>query len=134
MAKPLLTITENDRTETIVIDGAEYHLASFDDFSPVDQFYFKKTGSRLSKLSEKDDATEKEIAEVETLSEEIFQKVAGNIPEEVQKKLKPGAKQRIVNAYFLAFAGEVQETTEPRSQNGQPKQSPDSSGSTGEAP
>ena len=131
----LLNVTETEKTETVIIDDTEYSLTSFDDFSPADGFRLKKTSARIAVLAEKDDPSEEEINEVEASTEEMFLKVAGDIPEEVRKKLKPGARQRIITAFFLAFAEEVApKSTELRSQSGPEKQSPNSSDSTEEAP
>lgn len=131
----LLEISGTDRTEKVIIDSEEYSLTSFDDFSPSDQFHLKKIGARIAKLAEKEDPSNEEIAEIEKASNVLFEKVAGNIPEDVRKKLKPGAQQRIVTAFFLALAAEVaQESAERRSPSGPETQSPSLSDSTEEAP
>lgn len=131
----LLNITENDRTETVIIDGTEYPLASFDDFSPADQFRMKKIGTRIVALVDIDNPTDGEINEIQDASDGLFERVAGEIPDEVRKKLKPGARQRIVTAFFLALARETgREAAELSSQSGQGKRSPSSSDSTEEAP
>ena len=131
----LLNITENDRTETVIIDGTEYSLTSFDDFSPTEQFRFKAVGARMVSLAEKDNPSKEEIAKVENDTDEMFQRIAGDIPEGVCKKLKPGARQRIITAFFLALGESVAlESTELRSPSGQKKHFPSSSDSTEEAP
>ncbi len=131
----LLNISETEKIETVIIDEKEYNLASFDDFSPADGFRLKKTAARIAVLAEKDDPSDKDIAEVKALTDEMFLEVAGDIPEETRKKLKPGARQRIVTAFFLAFAKEIApKSTELRSPSGQEKQSPGSSDSTEGAP
>ncbi len=131
----LLTISGTDRTETVIIDDKEYSLTCFDDFSPSDQFHMKKIGTRIVALVDIDDPTEEEITEIQDASDGLFERVAGEIPDEVRKKLKPGARQRIVTAFFLALARETgREAAELSSQSGQGKRSPSSSDSTEEAP
>ncbi len=135
MALLNITISETDRTETVIINDTEYRLTGFDDFSPSDQFRLKKIGTRISELAEKDDISDEEIAEIQTASDVLFQRVAGEIPDEIREKLKPGARQRITTAFFLALAEEVaRDSTALRSQSGQETQSPSSSDSTEEAP
>ncbi|KKN39092.1 hypothetical protein LCGC14_0746880 [marine sediment metagenome] len=130
----LIEITKNDRTEYVTIDDVKYFLPDFDEFSTSEQIRIKNIGERLSKLIKKEGLTEKEYAELDKLQNTTFSNISKGIPEEVQAKLLPGQKQKIVNAYFLAYAEELKKQTTPPIENGSPELSRTSSGSMEEGP
>jgi len=101
----LMDLKTDGSAETVKIDDEEYTLQDFDDFTPLDQHALARQGRRITSLFDKEILKEPETQELEALANSIFNRIAGTIPDLVRQKLKPGAKQRIVNAYFLAYRG-----------------------------
>lgn len=141
MAQPFLTIDTEEKGEEIVIDGNTFHLTPFDAFSPADQLRLARSGKRLVDLAgglsegNAGEVTDAEIDEIEKITSSMFDKVAGDISPVVKEKLKPGAKSRIAQAYFLAL-GDFQRNQQAQSQevskSGPQPSSPASNDSTGE--
>ena len=100
----LLDLSTEETLETVKIDGVEYTLASFDSFSVSDQLRLSQFGKRVGALAAKESMTDDDASKVEAEAVGIFEMIAGEIPQAVRDRLQPGAKQRVVNAYFLAFA------------------------------
>ena len=110
----LIDLKTEGSAETVKIDDEEYSLHDFDEFTPLDQHDLARKGRRIVALFDKETLKEEQSRELESLANSIFSRIAGTIPEEVRQKLKPGAKQRIVNAYFLAYRGGVAGAGEPQ--------------------
>ncbi len=135
MALPEIKTTGN--CENIKIDDVEYSLTDFDDFSPIDQINAKRQYKRISNIFESDKSVplvESEIKDLDYLENELFEKVAGNIPDDVRKKIRSGQRIQIINAYFTAYAGSLGLKKEDgeKSQSGPEVFSPDSSDFMGE--
>ncbi len=124
--KALLTIETKGTTEAVIIDGTEYALTDFDSFSVVEQHKISRLGKSIEAFMAADELDEKKAEQVATFTDELFDNIAGNIPDDVKKKLKPGARQRITSAYFLAFVGAVRGPETPPSEDGSATQSQDS--------
>ncbi len=135
----LLDLQTTGNRETIKIDDVEYHLTDFDDFSPVDQIKIARQSKRITSIFESDKGTpltEGEVEDLEGLQNDLFEKIAGDIPGDVRGRLFPGMRIKIINAYFLAYAATIGDKAESEemSQNGPQKPSLDSSDSTEETP
>ena len=128
--KSLLTIETEGGTETVVIDGLQYALTDFDSFSVVEQHKISRLGKSIEAFMAADELDEEKAEQVATFTDELFEKISGNIPDDVKKKLKPGARQRITSAYFLAFVGAGRTPEATPSEAGLATQSPDSKDST----
>lgn len=128
--KALLTIDTKGATETVVIDGTEYALTDFDSFSVIEQHKISRLGKSIQAMMKADELDDKSAEQVTTLTDEVFENIAGNIPDDVKEKLKPGARQRITSAYFLAFNGAAGALEATPSEDGSATQSPDSKDST----
>ncbi len=126
----LLKLKTEGTTIPVEIDGVEYRLAPFEGFSVTDQHQFKKDGKRIGALTKKDDPSDEEIAQLESITENWFSQVVGEIPEDVQKKLMPGLRQEIVGAYFLELGMVYQKQNKAASKSGRAKGSHPSQGST----
>lgn len=134
---PLLTIDSAGHAETVVIDGKSYALTDYDSLGIVEAHHVRRTGERLEELAKKaTELTDEEVEEMDRISTELFNMIAGEIPEDVRAKLRYGARQRLVTRYFLAWGVAVRADSasgqEP--EDGPQATSPDSSGSTEEAP
>lgn len=133
----LMEIHSSGNPETVIIDGETYKLTDFDDLSALDQHKLRHQGQRIVALMEKPALSGKEEKELGEIGEGLFDRIAGEIPSDVRDKLKPGARQRLVTAFFTAYArstkGEDKET-ETDSQSGQDQSSPGSNGSTEASP
>ncbi len=137
MALPEIKTTGN--CENIKIDGTEYLLTDFDDFTPIDQINIKRQYQRITNIFDSEASTpltESEIKDLNALETDLFAKIAGGIPDEVREKIRSGQRIQIVTAYFLAYAEKigVRKKTGEKSQSGPEAHSPDSSDSTGETP
>ena len=130
--KALLTIETDGNSEQVEIDGKLYALTDFDSFSVLDQHKIQKTGRRMMELMGGDDLDERGAADLTALTNDLFERISGDIPDDVKKKLRPGARQRITNAYFLAFRGREDTEAPTLSDDGQSETSQDSSDSTEE--
>lgn len=131
----LLEIDSGGNPETVVIDGERYTLTDFDDLSAVDQHRLKSNGNRITALMDQETLSEKEQEELNEITHSMFQRVAGSIPEDVQKKLKPGARQRLVIAFFTKYSEAMSGGVSAEASLGGPeKSSPASNGSTAESP
>ncbi len=128
----LLTIETEGTTEAIIIDGEEYALTDFDSFSVIEQHKISRLGKSIEAFMEADELDEKKAEQVTTFTDELFDTIAGNIPDDVKKKLKPGARQRITSAYFLAFVDAARVPKATPSEDGSATQSPGSNDSMGE--
>lgn len=118
----LLDLKTEGHREQVIIDGEGYLLRAFEGFSITDQHQLQSDGKRITELTQQDEMTDGEVAALEDLSEGLFLKVAGDIPENVRDKLMPGLKQQIAMAYFLELARvqeEKKEEIEATSKNGQ---------------
>ncbi len=134
--KALLEIDSGGNAEIVIIDGKEYALTDFDSFSVTDQHKTQSLGKRIVKILDESELSEADAEELGKVVDDLFERIAGTIPDDVKVKLKPGARQRITSAYFLAFSGaqgaEPSEAT--RSEDGSATQSPDSNDSMEEKP
>ncbi len=134
--KALIEIETEGATETVIIDGKEYALTDFDSFSVVDQHKIQSLGKRVLEILDEDELSESGAEELSQVVDDLFERTAGNIPPDVKAKLRPGARQRITSAYFLAFSGaqgaEPSEATP--SEDGSATQSPASKDFTAEKP
>lgn len=135
----LLDLQTTGNRETVKIDDIEYALTDFDDFSPLEQINITRQVKRITdilKSTEDADLTDREVVDLEALTTELFERVAGEIPDDIRKKLLPAARVKVVNAYFLAFAATIGEQPKivEALRIGPEKSSPDSSDSTEEIP
>ena len=131
--KALLEIDSGGNAEIVIIDGKEYALTDFDLFSVIDQHKIQSLGKRVLAILDEGELSETGAEELSQVVDDLFERTAGDIPDEVKAKLLPGARQRITNAYFLAFSGAmgVPEASEKAvSEDGSATQSPDSKDST----
>ena len=129
----LLELSTEGHREPVIIDDVEYLLASFDSFSITDQHQLQKNGKRLADIGKKAGKagmTDEEAQEMEDISEAMFTRVAGDIPEDIGIKLEAGGRQQVVQAYFLAFAKLQRNRSAVASRNGQATASQRSRGST----
>ena len=135
----LLDLKTEAHKETVIIDGKEYALAAFDGFSITDQHQLQQDGKRLSAIGERisaageeedADLTDAEAADLERTSDALFQRIAGDIPDDVREKLMPMKRQQITNAYFLASAKHQESQSKAASRNGRKTGSRRSPGST----
>ncbi|KKM88476.1 hypothetical protein LCGC14_1258250 [marine sediment metagenome] len=102
---PLLDLDSAGNAETVIIDGTIYALTDFDSFSVIDQHKIQSLGRRTLKILAEDELSEPAAEELSKVVDELFERIAGTIPKDVKAKLRPGARMRITNAYFLAFSG-----------------------------
>lgn len=128
--KVLLEINTEGTSEAVIIDGEEYALTDFDSFSVLDQHDIQKLGKRVLELMKSDKLSKTGATELVSLTDDLFEKIAGDIPDEIKAKLSPGARQRITTAYFLAFRGREDTEAPTLSGDGQSETSQDSSDST----
>ncbi len=127
--KALLTIETEGGSETVIIDGKEYALTDFDSFSVIDQHKIQSLGKRILVILGEDELSEAGAEELGQVVDDLFERIAGDIPDDVKAKLRPGARQRITSAYFLAFSGAMgvpEASEEAVSEDGSATQSPDS--------
>ena len=132
--KALLTIDTKGTTEAVIIDGKEYALTDFDSLGAIEQHKVSRLGKSIQAMMAADKFDDKKSKQVATLIDEVFENIAGNIPGDVKEKLKPGARQRITTAYFLAFNGAAGALEATPSEDGSATQSPDSKDSTAGKP
>ncbi len=130
--KALLTINTEGTRERVVIDETSYDLTDFDSFNAIEQHKIARLGKAIKKLMDSDELDEADAASITKQSDELFEKISGNIPPAVKAKLRAGARQRITSAYFLAFNGRDKEKEEIPSDDGSATQSQDSKDSTAE--
>lgn len=131
----LLDLNTKEKGDHVVnIDDKPYTLTPWSAFSYQQIYRIKRIGSLIQDLFKKDDPTDEDIQQIGELYDEQFELVKGNIPATVAKKLSPGLKQKIADAYFLAELASRNLPKEASSENGQEQQSPGSNDSTEEAP
>ena len=71
--------------ETVKVDGTEYALTDFEDLTPLDQIKISRLGKRVLRITgsdSEDDLTDQEAKDLETLTTVVFDKIAGDIPED----------------------------------------------------
>ena len=129
----LLKLSTEGQSETIEIDGKEYDLAPFNGFSITEQHGLKITGQKMQSIGGKlgkGKETAEDVAALEVLIDDQFSRIAGTIPEDVRAKIGALDKQRVVNAYFLAFGVYMEPLKKEASASGQHPASRRSRGST----
>ena len=129
----LLALSTEAKSETIEIDGKEYALAPFNGFSITEQHGLKTTGQHLEDIGGKlgsGKETAEDVVTLEKLINEQFARIAGTIPEDVRIKIGALDKQRVVNAYFLAFGAYMEPLKKEALANGRKPASRRSRGST----
>lgn len=129
----LLSLETESTRETVIIDGKEYRLTPVDGFSIIDQQKWQYQGTKLKELGQAESISEEEAGEMEELVGSLFKGIAGDIPPEVQDKIKFMSRLKLINAYFLAVGPGLEKLTADLSRNGQAPGSLASEDSTEEA-
>ncbi len=135
----LLDLKTQGTHETVKINGSEYALTDFENLTPLDQLRISRLGKRVLRITNSDseeDLTDAEAKDLESLTTDVFYKIAGDIPEEVRERILATDRLKIFNAYFLAYAETLgaEKQDEEKSQSGSGESSPDFSDSTEETP
>lgn len=128
----LLQIETDGKRETVIIDEVEYKLTPLDGFSIVDQQRFQRIGKEFQEFGNLNDFTAEQAAAMESAVNEVFEAIAGTIPQSVKDKLFFMPRMRLIQAYFLAIEPGLEKLKEDLSQDGQAPGSQPSDDSTGE--
>jgi len=140
MAAPILNLNTLVDRPTVVLDGIEYWLLTYEVLPPLDSYQLQAMNRRVAELMKREDAlSEAEILELQALPNRIAHIVL-EAPDEVHAKLNDRQRMQIAYAAMTTFLLDLKKSSPasgpalPAAPSTGVTSSPGSPGSTGATP